>query len=102
MNLQHKYNLSRLRLLFVDDDSDVLLSIGGFLRAFHAEVTTCQSGKAAFDLIAGKVFNLLIIDIQMPEVSGEQLIRAVRAHPDPVVNRLPVVALTVQDEASIQ
>jgi CheY-like chemotaxis protein len=74
----------------------VPVKLGGLLKHYQAQMTTCQSGLAAYDLIAGKSHNLLIVDIQMPQVSGWDLIKAVRAHPDPPVNKLPVIALTAR------
>ncbi len=96
MSMLPDYNLSRLNILLVDDEEDLLLTLSGLLRHFQAQVTTCQSGLTAFDLIAQKTFNLLILDIQMPQVSGWDLIKAIRAHPDPVVSHLPVIALTAR------
>ncbi len=93
---QPPIDLSRLRVLVVDDEPDILLSLGALLQHFHAEVTTCDSGMQAYDLINGRQFNLVILDIQMPQVDGWALIKGIRSHPDVLVSGLPVVALTAR------
>ena len=92
--LNQNFDLSPLRILLVDDEQEMLDVLKERLEFYHAQVTACQSGLAAYDLIASRAFNLVILDIAMPKVTGWDLIRAIRSHPDPLVNQLPVIALT--------
>jgi len=91
-----KLDLGGMRVLIVDDEPDILTTLSALLECFNADVTTEESGMKAFDLIAARKFDLLILDIQMPHVDGWKLIKAIRAHPDPVVSDLPVLALTAR------
>ena|SRR5579859_6859369 len=96
MSIPKNVNLSPLHILLVDDKKDWIELLRDYFISFEAQVTICDSGLAAFDLIAQKRFNLLILDISMPEVTGWDMIKAIRAHPDPRVHKLPVLALTAK------
>ncbi len=94
--MTQRINLSRLTALLVDDEPDLLFTLSAVLEYFRANVTTCTSGMQAFDLICTRQFNCVILDIVMPQVDGWTLIRAVRAHPDPKISLMPVIALTAR------
>jgi YesN/AraC family two-component response regulator len=70
------------RILFVDDDPLVLQSIE---RALHPlwhewEIRCVQSGEAALERLAQEPFDVVVSDIQMPEMNGSQLLARVQKH----------------------
>jgi CheY-like chemotaxis protein len=64
------------------------------LEAAGADVATSGSAAAALDVIASTNPHVLVIDLGMPEVDGFELIRRIRASPNPAVRDLPAAALT--------
>jgi len=68
----------KARLLFVDDDRLVLATLGKGLRQAGYLVETAESGKAALELAASSSFDLAIVDIRMPEMSGFELANSLR------------------------
>jgi len=94
--ISNKINLdfSHLRILMCDSWEDFLLSTKTLLELHQAMVQTCQSPTETFDLIRHGAFNLIVLDVQ--EIDGWGLIKAIRAHPDPVVNSSPVIAYTAR------
>ncbi|WP_421934327.1 ATP-binding protein [Phenylobacterium sp.] len=82
-----------LRILVVDDNSTNLLVLEQLLAAFGHETTRAQSGTEALAHLEAQVFDLVLMDIQMPGMTGIEALQKLRA--SNARNRLtPVVALT--------
>ncbi len=68
-----------VRILVVDDDSDVREMTVQCLREFGHEVTAAASGSAALDLLgAGTACDLMLVDIAMPGLNGVETARRAR------------------------
>lgn len=78
------------RILFVDDDRSVRRTLAGLLRAAGHEVVEAESGTAGLDRLAESSPDLVITDLGMPDLTGWDVARAVKAH----TPNLPVVLLT--------
>lgn len=69
----------RKRILLVDDDADVAQLLGFVLRRAGFEVThTASARQAMAEVTSGKVPDLFILDLWMPELDGEYLLRWLR------------------------
>ena len=62
-------------------------------RAGH-RVAVAGSGRAALALVKEKSFDLVLMDVQMPEMDGLEATAAIRAYEEGTDNRLPIIALT--------
>jgi len=77
----------------VDDDEEMNHAIGLMLEVLDCEVTSFHSARsAAQKLLTGKAPQLLILDINMPEVSGLDLLEFVRRRREG--KELPIVMLS--------
>jgi len=65
-------------IIFVDDDPDVCWAVGRHLTRAGFTVTTCGDGAEAIPLLEGRDFDVLVTDVQMPEVNGFALLEWVR------------------------
>lgn len=84
---------SKKRVLVVDDDPELLQLVRVLLSRINAEaITTDNANTAATLLRGGPPPDLLILDLMLPEVSGIEFLRQLRA--DPVYNKLPVLVLS--------
>jgi len=83
---------NKTRVLVVDDHEDVREVIVAYLETLGYDVVQSSSGRTALDFLRGHAaaIDLLIADYAMPEMSGLELVRAVRAK-NPT---LPVVIVT--------
>ncbi len=82
-----------LTVLAVDDDPANLRVFEQIFEAFGARVTTAARGLEALALLETRRFDLALIDVHMPEMSGLELVRRLRARPGP--NRdTPAIAVT--------
>jgi CheY-like chemotaxis protein len=87
--------LAGRRVLLAEDGEDNQRLISVLLRAAGADVTVVSNGRQALDAIewasaGGAPFDLLLSDMQMPEMDGYSLATALRAMGNPI----PIVALT--------
>ena len=87
--------LDGLKILFVDDDADVLVLVKRFLANAHAEVVTASSGNEALALVDSTHPDVIISDISMPGFDGYQFIESIRAQKI----KTPAIALTAQSRA---
>ncbi|MDJ0838384.1 MAG: response regulator [Acidobacteriota bacterium] len=81
------------RLLVVDDHESNLQVIGQHLRRHH--ITCARSGREALALLENGDFQLVLLDVMMPGMSGYEVCEALRkAH---AMEKLPVLFLTVRN-----
>ncbi len=89
--------------LLVDDDPDILALLEAALEAFgYSGIETASSGHAALNLIenAAAPFDLMLLDIQMPSMTGIELCNAIRARPE--YQFTPIIMVTaMSDQAHI-
>ena len=78
--------LSKPRILFVDDEPALLAALGRNLRSEHFELATATSGAAAIQMLRHQgPFAVIVSDLRMPEMDGVQLLRTARkVSPDTV------------------
>ncbi len=82
------------RALVVDDAPDIRLLAELVLSMAGFTVTTASSGKDALCQLAGDLPDIVVLDVQMPEVDGWETLSRLRG--DPRTADLPVVLCTVK------
>jgi PAS domain S-box-containing protein len=63
-----------LRLFLVEDDDNVAFVMRKSLERFGHEVTTCRTGADALIVLSHSTFNLVLLDNQLPDMSGLELL----------------------------
>ncbi|HEX2936569.1 MAG TPA: response regulator, partial [Bacteroidales bacterium] len=93
-------NLEGVKILVVEDDETMRLLLNHICNTYRIDVQFALNGKDALEKLKNEAFNLVLSDIQMPEMSGIELVRRIKKTID---NQLPVLAFTahssVPDEA---
>ena len=82
-------------ILVVDDDASALVLMRAALRKAGFDVTTAQSGEVALSSFRASSFDMVMLDVNMPGMSGYEVCKALRAEADPL---LPVVMVTGLDD----
>lgn len=85
------------RILLCDDEPHILEGLRYLLRGPERRIEVASSGKEALRLIEEAKPDLLIIDIMMPEMSGLDVIAALREAEDTL--GLPIIILTAKGQA---
>ena len=83
------------KVLVVEDDDSNRTVVSHILRFYDAEVFEAASGEEAVTLL-DKITELSfgLFDIQMPHMSGWQLLKELRSRPLPTLSQIPVIAVT--------
>lgn len=75
-----------IRLLVVDDERTLRESCASVLEYEGYQVSVCGRGDEARDMLKRKKFDVVLLDLYMPEVPGLRLLRTcLEAHPDTIV-----------------
>ncbi len=85
------------RVLIVDDDATALALMRAALKKSGFDVTAASSGQAALTLFEATSFDMVMLDVDMPEMSGYEACAALRRQADAL---LPVVMVTGLDDVS--
>ena len=80
------------RLVIAEDEEGIRQNLTRMLRLEGFEVWAGENGRLALELVQRHAPDLVISDLMMPELSGDQLVLALRA--DPRTAHIPVVLIT--------
>jgi len=89
--------LDGIRILMVEDDDDVRETLTSLLSIEGAEITGTGSGREALALAARGSFDVLLTDLDLPDVPGDAIIRQALAAPQPA----RIIVLTGSGEADV-
>jgi two-component system phosphate regulon response regulator OmpR len=85
---------SKFHILIVDDDNRILKLLKQFLQQNNFLVSTATSAKEAFELLENFIFDLIILDVMMPEITGLEFAEKIKA----AGKTLPIIMLTALSE----
>ncbi len=82
-----------LSVLIVDDTPAIQKVLSAILTRRGHQTETAKDGKEALDQLQNHVYDVVLMDVQMPRMDGVQATRAVRAL-EPPACRVPIIAMT--------
>lgn len=83
-----------LKILVVDDNEINRKVVEGFLEKEPHKMDTATSAEEALQKVTEQTFNLILMDIEMPGMKGDEASRRIRQSDDPRIKKIPIVALT--------
>lgn len=83
-----------IKILVAEDDDNIRMGICDILESENYTVCQTGDGKQALEMFEKDTFDLLLLDVMMPEINGYDLCREVRAKDQ----RVPVIMLTAKSE----
>lgn len=85
-----------MRVLVIEDETKVARFISRGLAAERFAVDSAQDGRAALELATSYQYDLIILDLMLPEISGTEVLRQIRR----TNTSVPVLILSARDAVS--
>jgi two-component system KDP operon response regulator KdpE len=84
--------MSQGRVLVVDDDPQILRAVRTSLQGRGYEVLTAGNGETALDLLTDMEVDLVVLDLGLPGIDGQEVLGRVRQWSD-----IPIIVLSVRE-----
>lgn len=82
------------KVLLADDNKMNILLAQTVLKKYKLVIDVAYDGKQAFELFKNNTYDLVLTDIQMPEMGGVELTRTIRAYSDKAKINVPILGVT--------
>jgi signal transduction histidine kinase/CheY-like chemotaxis protein len=91
---------SNLNILIIDDDKSQLVMVAEQLKSLGIKSVICNNPFSALEMLEKNSFDMVLTDIQMPELNGFEIIKQIRNGHLPNASTLPVIALSARADIS--
>lgn len=92
-NIEQK-NLSDMLILLVEDNISNQKVASRYMEKWGAKVDLAENGLICLEKIGSKEYDLILMDLQMPEMDGYTAAIEIRKLSDPKFKSIPIIALT--------
>ncbi len=82
------------KVLLAEDNEVNQLLVQTLLSQWGYEVEVAENGSRALELLKQKPYNLILMDVHMPELDGYETTRAIRQDLKPPKSNIPIIAMT--------
>lgn len=89
-----KESTAELSILVAEDDKINQIVIEQMLKKRGYKVEIANNGKEVLDILNNKKFDIIFLDIQMPEMDGIQTTKLIRKKEEATKTHVPIIALT--------
>lgn len=94
--------LEGLKVLVADDNEVNAFILTGLLRDWGAEADTVSDGRQALERVRTGDYDMVLLDLHMPELDGYAVARAIRALPEERFAKLPLFAVSASTRMGFQ
>jgi CheY-like chemotaxis protein len=95
-------NLNGMKVLVAEDNNINVLVIKRFLEKWGIHYRVANNGKIAVEMLERESFDLILMDIHMPEMDGEEATKLIRLNSDKRLSGIPIIALTANATVDMQ
>lgn len=90
---------TEFNILVVDDEQNILDVVKAYLEKEGFNVITAMDGKSALEIFSKESIHLIVLDLMLPNLSGEEVCKRIRAN-----SNVPIIMLTakVEEEEKIE
>jgi signal transduction histidine kinase/ActR/RegA family two-component response regulator len=86
--------LSSIRMLIAEDNPVNVMLMKKLLSKWNIVPSIAENGERAVELVQYGNFDIILMDLQMPVMSGFDAAKEIRKMPDPQKSKIPIIALT--------
>ena len=82
---------NKFKILIVDDEQKIVDVVKAYLEKESFEVVTAMDGETALNIFSKEAVHLIILDLMLPKISGEEVCSRIRA-----ASSVPIIMLTAK------
>lgn len=97
-----EYDGSAAKILVVDDNNVNLKVAMGIFKHYKINIDIAKSGEECIRKLQNVKYDIVFLDMVMPELSGPDTLKQIRAMDDPYMKNVPIIALTANTGANIR
>lgn len=94
-------SLAGKKILLAEDNSINAVIISRYLKKWGIDVDVAVNGQVCVDKAIANRYDLILMDMQMPEMDGIEATREIRKSDDPYLQNIPIIALTANSESDV-
>lgn len=87
-------------ILLIEDDPEISKAVAFRLSKNGYEVTVAEDGEKGLAWALTHVPSLIVLDLFLPGMSGEEVCKAIREHDDAAIEKIPIIMLTAKSMIS--
>ena len=87
-------SLKGIKLLIAEDNQINVILAKQYMKLWDVECDVAENGEIAYTLVQTNDYDMVLMDLQMPEMDGYQTTAAIRQLPGEKFKNLPIIALT--------
>jgi signal transduction histidine kinase len=95
-------SLKGLNVLIVEDNKINQMVASRFLKKWDVEVDFADNGVIAVNKVQSKKYDLILMDLQMPEMNGYEATKEIRSFEDKYFKEIPIIALTASNVSDVE
>lgn len=96
-------NKKNIKILFIDDEPDILYLVGKILEKESFIVDVAESGYDGLKKLEKNDYDLILLDIMLPDIDGWELCKILKEKMKKKEKEIPIVALTIRtSESSVE
>ena len=85
--------MERKKILLIEDEVKLARFVELELKYEGYDVTTCHDGRVGMEMITNQEFDMILLDLMLPGLTGIEICRRVRKF-----SQVPIIMLTAKDE----
>ena len=101
-NLEETFTARNAKVLVVDDNAVNLKVAAGFFGKYGIDIAVATSGEDSIRKMESENYDLVLMDMVMPGMGGDEVLRRIRSKEERYYKELPFVALTAQNGANVR
>ncbi len=90
----HRKELTGMKILVAEDNHINAMILTRFLSKWKTDAKVANDGREALDLLKNEKFDIVLMDLQMPNLDGMEATKIIRSSDDDTISQIPIVALT--------
>lgn len=99
LNMRKRKNIEALPKILIVEDTPVLQVIyERYLKYLNYNVILCKSGKEALDYLTRQSFKAIILDLGLPDISGEEVLMRIRSQETQTNAHIPIIVVTAYND----